>query len=115
MHYSGCDFRIILENLRISNKLGGCHSESVAFVEYVTDLAEDLEAGIMSREDLMALWDAYAKPNPPSGKLFKSYISSTARILTTKMNTPFWIVCHLGDFNHIGKNAIRNQSLYLDK
>ncbi len=61
---------ILIENLRTNNKLGGCHSEAVAYAEYVTALVEDLEPGIMSREDFMALWDAFAEPNPPSGKLF---------------------------------------------
>ncbi len=68
--------------------MGGCHSESVAFGEFVTALAVDLKPGILSREDLTALWDAYAQPNPPAGKLLKCYISSMARILITNIDTP---------------------------
>ncbi len=74
MHCPDCDFRIIAENLRISNKLGGCPSESMAYAEFIMSLVGDPD--IMTIEDGMALWDAYAEPNPPAGKLFKCYIYS---------------------------------------
>ncbi len=74
MHCSGCDFRIIAENLRISNNLGGCPSEAIAYSEFIMSLVGD--PGIMTSQDVMALWDAYAEPNPPNGKLFKCYMYS---------------------------------------
>ncbi len=60
----------VVERIRMNNNIPACESEAVAYVEFLTGLVEDFGPGIMSRDDIMALFEAYAGPNPPLGKLF---------------------------------------------
>ncbi len=54
----------------MKNNIAGCHNEAVAYAEFLTGLVDDFDTGMMSRDDLMALFDKYAGSNPPIGKFF---------------------------------------------
>ncbi len=67
---SDCDLISLVENLRMNNHIAGCQNEAVAYAEFVTGLVDDYEIGIMSRNDVVALFDKYAGSNSPLGKCF---------------------------------------------
>ncbi len=71
MHCSDCDMMKLAQSLVMENNIAACMSEIVAFIEFLTELVPDFETGIMSRNDLKALFDKYAGPNPPPGKFFR--------------------------------------------
>ncbi len=55
--------------MRMNNNIAACESEVVAYVEFLSGFVQDFQTGIVSRDDLIALLDAYAGTNPPLGKL----------------------------------------------
>ena len=70
MHCSDCDMIKLGRSITMNNNIPACQSELVAFVEYQTELVEDFDTGIMSRDDVLALFNKYAGPNPPLGKFY---------------------------------------------
>ncbi len=64
-----CDSNGWARGMRMINHIAACESEALALVGFVAGLMPYFETGNVSKEDLMALFDACAGPNPPLGKL----------------------------------------------
>ncbi len=61
--FSDCDSQV-LDKIQIDNKLPLCHSESAAFVHFMSGLVDDRELGIITRQDRLAVWELYGKNAP---------------------------------------------------
>ena len=46
-----------------------CHSEVLAYTEFLSGLVKDRELGIITKEDVVAKWGLYTGKNPPPSKL----------------------------------------------
>ncbi len=70
IRFSDCGIEVI-EAIETNNHIPFCHSETVFVAEYVSALADDdnTDPGVLSRNDLQALWEEYARPQKADGKL----------------------------------------------
>ncbi len=78
IHFSDCDARAIGEGIRTNNHLPLCHSEVMAYVDFMSALIDDGDSqGTVNRNDLVALWDQYVHvgPHEPEGKLALTCLS----------------------------------------
>ncbi len=62
--------------MKNNNQLPFCHSEVVAYTEFLSGLVEDGELGIITKEDTVATWGLYAGNNPPPSKLLTCAVCS---------------------------------------
>ncbi len=68
-HFVECDGRVIGEGIRSNNHSPLCHSEAMAFTDFISALVDDGDSqGMVSRNDVVALWDEYVGPHKPEGK-----------------------------------------------
>ncbi len=63
---SGCNIQIT-EAISTNNKMSFCHSEAVAYTNYVSTLFDDLDTGIISQDDMRGVWERYTGDGEPSG------------------------------------------------
>ncbi len=95
---SDSDVRII-DGVRANNHLPFCHSEAVAYTNFMSTLTDDGDTSlgiIVSRNDFEALWDEYAGPNKPDGKLLLDYLLGREDgILNDAAVCPCTVVCDL--------------------
>ncbi len=70
IRFSGCDAHV-LETIKTNNHMPFCRSEEVAYIEFVSALADDGDTnqGVVSKNDLEALWEEHARPLKTDGKL----------------------------------------------
>ncbi len=70
IHFSDCDIQV-LEAIETNNHMPFCHSEIVAYAEFVSALADDGDTNqaVVSRNDLEAMWEEYARPQKTEGQL----------------------------------------------
>ncbi len=68
--FSDCDERV-LDGITANNHLLFCHSEAVRYVNFLSALVDDRDTrqGVVTRNDLVALWDEYAGPQKLAGML----------------------------------------------
>ncbi len=68
----------ISETLIRNNNLPFCHSEVVRYMEFLSGLVDDKATGIVSREDLVTLWDLYNEHYggiEPAGKSLFTFLT----------------------------------------
>ncbi len=60
----------MMRGITMDHHLPSCPSEAVSYINFVSTLVDDGDGnqGIVSRNDILALWDEYAGPNRPDGK-----------------------------------------------
>ncbi len=57
----------IIEAITTNNKMPFCQSEAVAYMDYVSNLVDDLEPGALSKADILMHWKGYAGDMGPNG------------------------------------------------
>ncbi len=78
--FSDCDVRIA-DGIRTNNHLPFCHNEAVAYINFLSALADDSDTkqGVVTRNDLLALWDEYAGAQKSVGMLRFTYLHEATK------------------------------------
>ncbi len=62
--FSDCN---IVERIKANNNMPFCQSEAEAYIYHVSNLVDDLKPGIVSKDDSLMQWKAYAPDSELTG------------------------------------------------